>query len=114
MNIPQDISLGFHMDAWHFSTDISFYSLGYFIGIFIWMPVVFNGYFILGLRIFHFAFICVPGASIDIQYTKNRNNNLIIEMVHRMSGTAFRVHFIYLQKEISLEMTKKWNKPQSE
>jgi hypothetical protein len=30
-------------------------------------------------------------------------------MVYRISGTAFRVHFIYLQKEISLEMTKRWN-----
>jgi hypothetical protein len=91
--------LGFSYGCLVFSIDVSFYS---------------PGYFILGLRIFHFAFICVPGASIDIQYTKNRNNNLIIEMVHRMSGTAFRVHFIYLQKEISLEMTKKWNNPQSE
>jgi hypothetical protein len=52
-SIPQDISLGFHMDAWHFSIDISFYSLGYFIAHFIWMPGIFNGYFILGPRIFH-------------------------------------------------------------
>jgi hypothetical protein len=106
--------LGFSYGCLVFSIDISFYSPGYFIPHFIWMPAVFNGYFILGLRIFHFVFICVPGASIDIQYTKNRNNKLIIGMVHRMSGTAFRVHCIYLQKEISLEMTKKWNKPQSE
>jgi hypothetical protein len=54
-SIPQDISLGFSYGCLAFSIDISFYSPGYFIAHFIWMPGIFNGYFILGPRIFRCA-----------------------------------------------------------
>jgi hypothetical protein len=47
--------LGFSYGCLAFSIDISFYSPGYFIVHFIWMPGIFNGYFILGPRIFHFT-----------------------------------------------------------
>ena len=57
------------MDAWALSIDISLYCLGYFIGIFIWMPGAFNRYFILLPWIFHWDFHMNAWAlSIDISF----------------------------------------------
>jgi len=34
-----------------------------------------------------------------------------IGMLYSMISSAFRIHWIYSKKGISLEMTKKWKKP---